>query len=59
MGIKSKRKTTKEDIELGSGWSYFVENSAYERHLKEHDKEKEVNLYIKVKQHDVDRKYTN
>jgi hypothetical protein len=30
------------DPELGSGWSYFVENSAYTRHVAKNPHEKEV-----------------
>jgi hypothetical protein len=30
------------DPELGSGWSYFVENSAYTHHIKENSHEEEV-----------------
>jgi len=30
------------DPELGSGWSYFVENSAYTRHVANNPHDKEV-----------------
>jgi hypothetical protein len=34
-----------EDPELGSGWSYFVENSQYTRHVARNPREKDVRVY--------------
>ncbi len=31
-----------DDYELGSGWSYFVEEKKYQDHLKKHGAQKEV-----------------
>ena len=33
-----------EDPELGSGWSYFVENSQYTRHVGRNLREKDVRM---------------
>ena len=37
------------DPELGSGWSYFVENSAYTRHVASSQPDKEVGHVSKFK----------
>ena len=43
--FKLKLKNRKiNDPELGSGWSYFVENSAYTRHVESNPHEREVGL---------------
>jgi len=34
-----------EDPELGSGWSYFVENSEYTHHVKSNPHEKDVRVF--------------
>ena len=39
--LKSKNRKIK-DPELGSGWSYFVENSAYTRHVASNPHEQDV-----------------
>ena len=44
--LKSKRKKNGADIEMASGWSYFVESSQYEKHIKEHEEERDVSNLI-------------
>ena len=41
--LKSKNRQIK-DPELGSGWSYFVENAAYTHHVVNNPHEKEVHI---------------
>ena len=42
--LKSKNRQIK-DPELGSGWSYFVENTAYTRHVANNPHEKDVHIF--------------
>lgn len=42
--LKSKNRQIK-DPELGSGWSYFVENTAYTRHVANNPHEKDVCIF--------------
>ena len=41
--LKSKNCQIK-DLELGSGWAYFVENTAYTHHVVNSPHEKEVRI---------------
>ena len=43
--LKSKKNKSRSDIELASGWSYFVETTTYEKHIKEHEEEKDVSYF--------------
>lgn len=40
--LKSKKRASKDDVELGPGWSYFVEDKEYTEHLRMNENEKEV-----------------
>jgi hypothetical protein len=42
--LKSKNRQIK-DPELGSGWSYFVENTAYTRHVANNPHEEDVRIF--------------
>jgi len=41
--LKSKNRQIK-DPELGSGWSYFVENKAYSQHVAGNSREEDVSF---------------
>ena len=42
--LKSKNRRI-NDPELGSGWTYFVENSEYARHVANNPHERDVRVY--------------
>ena len=42
--LKSKNRQIK-DPELGSGWSYFVENTAYAEHVAANPREEDVGFF--------------
>jgi len=43
--LKSKNRQVK-DPELGSGWSYFVENTAYTQHVAANPREEDVSFFM-------------
>ena len=42
--LKSKNRQI-NDPELGSGWSYFVEDTAYTRHVKNNPNQEDVRIF--------------
>lgn len=42
--LKSKNRQI-NDPELGSGWSYFVENTAYTNHVANNPQEEDVSMF--------------